>query len=138
MLAYVIREYKPTYRTGNLIVMIDIAIIALNVLFFRKIEIGLYSAIAIYLMGKVIDVVFEGVNFTKMIYIVSDKYYSLKSGDIIVITPQEVHKAVLRNNCLYERFYILVPVHMFSRFVFDPLEKMLNRSPGSPALVSLR
>ena len=71
-------------------------------------------------------------------YIVSDKYYSLKSGDIIVITPQEVHKAVLHNNCLYERFYILVPVHMFSRFVFDPLEKMLNRSPGSPALVSLR
>lgn len=77
MLAYVIREYKPTYRTGNLIVMIDIAIIALNVLFFRKIEIGLYSAIAIYLMGKVIDVVFEGVNFTKMIYIVSDKYLEI-------------------------------------------------------------
>lgn len=74
MLAYVIREYKPSYRTGNLIVIIDTIIIILNVIFFKKIEIGLYSAITIYLMGKVIDIVFEGVNFTKMIYIVSDKY----------------------------------------------------------------
>lgn len=77
MLAYIIREYKPTYRTGNLIVMVDIVIIILNVIFFKKIEVGLYSSITIYLMGKVIDVIFEGVNFTKMIYIVSDKYLDI-------------------------------------------------------------
>lgn len=79
MLAYIIREFKPTYRTGNLIVMIDIVIILLNVIFFKKIEVGLYSAITIYLMGKVIDIVFEGVNFTKIIYIVSDKYLEISS-----------------------------------------------------------
>lgn len=77
MLAYVIKEYKPTYQTGQLIVLIDIIIVILNVIFFREIEIGLYSAIDIYLMGKVIDIVFEGVNFTKMIYIVSDKYLDI-------------------------------------------------------------
>ncbi len=77
MLAYVIREYKPKYRTGNLIGTIDIIIIIINVIVFRKIEIGLYSAIAIYIMGKVIDVVFEGVNFTKMIFIISDKYLEI-------------------------------------------------------------
>lgn len=77
MLAYIIREYKPTYRTGSLIVMIDIVIILLNVIFFKKIEVGLYSSITIYLMGKVIDVIFEGINFTKVIYIVSDKYLDI-------------------------------------------------------------
>lgn len=77
MLAYVIREYKPNYRTGNLIVIIDIIIILLNVIVFKQIEIGLYSAITIYLMGKVIDVVFEGVNFTKIIFIISDKYLEI-------------------------------------------------------------
>ena len=41
---------------------------------FRDIEIGLYSAIAIYIMGKMIDILFEGIYFTKMIFIVSDKY----------------------------------------------------------------
>lgn len=77
MLAYVIREYRPDYRTGSLIVVIDIIIVILNIIFLKKIEIGLYSAITIYLMGKVIDVVFEGINFTKVIYIISDKYLDI-------------------------------------------------------------
>lgn len=69
----IIREYKPTFRTGNLIMMIDYVIVLLNVIFLKKIEIGLYSAITIYLMGKVIDILFEGIYFTKLIFIVSDK-----------------------------------------------------------------
>ncbi len=51
----------------------DIGIVGLNVIFFREIEIGLYSAIAIYLMGKMIDIVFEGIYFTKLLFIISDK-----------------------------------------------------------------
>lgn len=54
--------------------MIDIVIVLLNVLAFKKIEIGLYSAIAIYIMGKMIDIIFEGVYFTKSMFIVSNKY----------------------------------------------------------------
>lgn len=53
--------------------MIDFVIVILNVIFLKKIEIGLYSAIAIYLMGKVIDVLFEGIYFTKLLFIISDK-----------------------------------------------------------------
>lgn len=74
LVSYIIRTYKPQLRTSNLIVMIDAVIVTLNVLVFKEIEIGLYSAIAIYLMGKIIDIVFEGIYFTKMIYIVSPKY----------------------------------------------------------------
>lgn len=73
MASILIKEYKPTYRTGNLIIMIDFIIVLLNVIFLRKIEIGLYSAIAIYLMGKIIDIVFEGIYFTKLLFIISDK-----------------------------------------------------------------
>mgnify|MGYP001701779313 CR=1 FL=1 len=68
-----IKEYKPTFRTGNLITIIDFIIVSLNVIFLKKIEIGLYSAIAIYLMGKIIDIVFEGTYFTKLILIVSEQ-----------------------------------------------------------------
>ena len=42
-------------------------------IFFKEIEIGLYSAITIYIMGKIIDIVFEGIYFTKLIFIVSDQ-----------------------------------------------------------------
>ena len=74
LLTYIIRSYKPHYRASNLIVIIDIAIVLLNVIFFREIEVGLYSAIAIYLSGKMIDIVFEGIYFTKTMFIVSNKY----------------------------------------------------------------
>ena len=74
LLTYIIRSYRPNYRTSNLIVIIDIAIVLLNVIFFKEIEIGLYSAIAIYLNGKMIDIVFEGIYFTKTMFIVSNKY----------------------------------------------------------------
>ncbi len=74
LLSYIIRSFKPYYRSSSLIVMVDIVIVALNVFFFKDIEIGLYSAITIYLMGKMIDIIFEGIYFTKVMYIVSEKY----------------------------------------------------------------
>ena len=74
LMVYIVRSYKPHYYTSTLIIAIDIIIVGMNVIFLKNIEIGLYSAIAIYLMGKMIDIVFEGVNFTKIIFIVSKKY----------------------------------------------------------------
>lgn len=74
MLANLIRYYLPNFRTGNIIVILDIIIVSLNVVVFKEIEIALYSAIAIYLNGKMIDLIFEGVNFTKVMFIVSPKY----------------------------------------------------------------
>lgn len=74
LLTYIIRTYKPHFKSSSLIVIIDVIIVMLNVIFFKEIEIGLYSAIAIYIMGKMIDIVFEGINFTKMIFIVSNEY----------------------------------------------------------------
>lgn len=73
LVSYVAKKYKPTIQASNIIIMIDIVIVTLNMIFFREIEIGLYSAIAIYLMGKVIDLLFEGIDFTKLMLIISDK-----------------------------------------------------------------
>ena len=78
----IIKEYKPMARTGNLIMIIDSVIVILNVIFLKKVEIALYSAITIYLMGKIIDIVFEGAEFTKLVFIISDK--SDKISDVIV------------------------------------------------------
>ena len=73
LLSYVFRSYNEKFRASHLIILIDIIIIALNILVFKEIEIGLYSAIAIFFMGKMIDLIFEGINFTKIIFIISDK-----------------------------------------------------------------
>ena len=73
LISQLARKYNPTIRSSNIIVILDIIIVTLNMIVFREIEIGLYSAIAIYLMGKIIDIVFEGIYFTKLILIISDK-----------------------------------------------------------------
>ena len=68
-----VKSYKPTARMGKIITWIDFAVVTLNVIFLKKVEIGLYSAITIYLMGIMIDIVFEGIYFTKLLIIISDK-----------------------------------------------------------------
>lgn len=74
LLGNIISKFKPTAKVGNLIIIVDFIIVVLNTIFFKEIEVALYSAIAIYLSGQMIDVIFEGTNFTKMIFIISDKY----------------------------------------------------------------
>ena len=87
LLSYVVRSFNDKFRSGDLIIAIDTFIIVISILVFKEIEIGLYSAIAIYLMGKMIDIVFEGVNFTKVLFIISDK-----SEEIAKIVGQVVKR----------------------------------------------
>lgn len=73
MLSYLLKEYNSNIKLGNAIVISDAIIVGINVILFKEIEIGLYSAIAIYLCGKMVDIIFEGIYFTKLLFIVSDK-----------------------------------------------------------------
>lgn len=73
LIANIIKTYNPYISMSKYLTIIDIVIIGLNVIFFKHIEIGLYSAIAIYLYGQMIDLIFEGVHYTKLLFIISDK-----------------------------------------------------------------
>lgn len=73
LIANIIKSYNSYISVSKYLVLIDIVIVALNVLFFKEIEIGLYSSIAIYLYGKMVDIIFEGIYYTKLLFIISDK-----------------------------------------------------------------
>lgn len=73
LIANLIKTYNPYISMSKYLTIIDIVIVTLNVVFLGHIEIGLYSAIAIYLYGKLIDIIFEGIYFTKLLFIISDK-----------------------------------------------------------------
>ena len=83
--SHIIKEYNSNIRISNIIVIIDVFVVVLNIIVFKEIEIGLYSAISIYLMGKVIDILFEGIYFTKLIFIISEKNQeiAIKIGESI-------------------------------------------------------
>lgn len=73
LLTQIIKAYKPNIRISNLLVILDTIIVVANVIFFKELEIGLYSAITIYIMGKMLDIFFEGIDFAKIVYIISQK-----------------------------------------------------------------
>lgn len=89
LIANIIKAYNPNISISRYLTMIDIAVIALNVIVFRKVEIGLYSAIAIYLYGQLIDIIFEGVYYTKLLFIISDK-----NEEISNVIEKEVKRGV--------------------------------------------
>lgn len=87
LLAQIIKSYRPDIKQGSVIVLIDTIVVIVSTIAFGEIEIGLYSAIAIYIMGKVIDVFFEGIDFAKMLIIISPKYQEISN---------EINKELIR------------------------------------------
>ena len=73
LVSSLIKTYNLNIKTSSLIMIIDSSIVLLNVVVFKEIEIGLYSAIAIILMGKVLDIIVEGTDFSKLIFIIAKK-----------------------------------------------------------------
>ncbi len=72
-IGFLAKSYKPHVKIGQVMVIVDAVIVMLNTIVFKEIEVGLYSAIAIFLMGKMVDIIFEGVDFTKLLVIISEK-----------------------------------------------------------------
>lgn len=77
LLAQIVKSYKRDIKPGTIIVLIDAIVVVISTIIFGEIEIGLYSAIAIYIMGKIIDLFFEGIDFAKMLIIISPKYQKI-------------------------------------------------------------
>ena len=89
LVANIIKTYNPYITMSRYLTIIDIIIISLNVFFWGHIEIGLYSAITIYLYGKMVDIIFEGIYFTKLLFIISDK-----NQEISEVIVNEVKRGV--------------------------------------------
>ena len=92
LIAHIIQNYKINLKMSTIITLVDAIVIILNLIAFRNLDIGLYSVIAIYIIGKMIDIIFEGINFCKIIYIVSDKY-----EEIIEIINLQIKRGATRS-----------------------------------------
>jgi uncharacterized membrane-anchored protein YitT (DUF2179 family) len=59
---------------GQMMILVDSCIVLIGLIAFRDWKVLLYSWIVIFITGKVIDVVLNGINFDKTLFIVTDKY----------------------------------------------------------------
>ena len=73
IIVLLLRKFLPTLSVGQLFLTIDGVIIVIAGAVFKSPETILYSAAALFVSSRVTDAVLEGVNFAKLIYIVSEK-----------------------------------------------------------------
>lgn len=63
---------------GQLLIYVDSVIVLIGLLVFQDWKIPLYSLIVIFITGRVIDTILQGVNYDKTIFIVSDKHQEIR------------------------------------------------------------
>lgn len=76
------RAYNGNLKISKIMLGLDVVIVVLNIVFFNQLVIGLYSFVAIYIIEKMLDIVFEGINFCKAVYIISDESENISKAII--------------------------------------------------------
>lgn len=77
IIAMIIGKYTKL-PVGQLMIIVDSAIVVVGLFAFQDWKIPLYSLIVIFITGKVIDTVLEGANYDKVLLIVSDKTQEIR------------------------------------------------------------
>lgn len=70
-------------------------------------------------------------------YIIENNCLPLSKGDVLAISPYEVHTPIFKTDCEYERFYLLFPVNTFSHHNFNALECFVNKEKDMSAKIQL-
>jgi uncharacterized membrane-anchored protein YitT (DUF2179 family) len=63
---------------GQLIIMVDSAVVVAGLFSFHDWNIPLYSLITIFITGRVVDVVLQGINYDKSLFIISEKHQEIR------------------------------------------------------------
>lgn len=73
LLAQIIFKMIRVERLSNILIIIEVVIISSIIIVFKDINIGLYSLVALFISTKVIDLVFSGVDYVKVVTIITKK-----------------------------------------------------------------
>lgn len=77
IIAMIIAKYTKL-PLGQLMIVVDSAIVFIGVVAFQDWKIPLYSLIVIFITGRVVDVVLQGISYDKTLFIVSEKPQELR------------------------------------------------------------
>jgi len=81
IIAMIISKYTKL-PMGQLMILVDSTIVLFGLIVFQDWKIPLYSLIVIFISGKVLDTILEGLNYDKVLFIISDKFEEI--GDKII------------------------------------------------------
>ncbi len=78
IVAMIISKYTRL-PLGQLMIAVDSAIVLVGLIVFQDWKIPLYSLIVIFITGRVIDIVLQGISYDKTLFIISEKPYELRN-----------------------------------------------------------
>lgn len=73
LLAQIIYRLTSIQSLSQILLIIDTGIILSIVIVFKNVNLGLYSIVAIFVSKKVIDVIFAGIYYTKVVTVITAK-----------------------------------------------------------------
>jgi len=78
IVAMIISKYTRL-PLGQLMIYVDSVIVVAGLLAFQDWKIPLYSLIVIYITGRVIDLVLQGISYEKTLFIISEKHEEIRN-----------------------------------------------------------
>jgi len=84
IVAMIINKYTGL-PLGQLMIIVDSAIVLVGLAAFGDWKIPLYSWIVIFITGKVIDITLRGISYEKTMFIISDQYEAIRQKIIVDI-----------------------------------------------------
>ncbi len=77
IVAMIISKYTKL-PVGQLLIYVDSVIVMLGLIIFKDWKIPLYSLIVIFICGKMIDTVLQGISYDKTLFIISDHFEAIR------------------------------------------------------------
>ena len=77
IIAMILNKYTRI-PVGTLIIYVDGVIVLIGLIAFKDWRIPLYSWVTIFITGKIVDMMIEGIASEKAVYIISDKYEEIR------------------------------------------------------------
>lgn len=77
IVARLLKLKLPWLPMGKLILIPDIAVLALAAVVFGQMEAALYGAVALFVSAKVMDTVLYGMDLSKVAYVISDRWQEI-------------------------------------------------------------
>ena len=100
IVAMMISKYTKM-PVGRLLIMVDSLIVLVGLAAFQDWKIPLYSLIVIFIAGKVLDTILEGIDYDKVLFIISDKTDEIRDKILVDLNRGGT---ILKGEGLYDNY----------------------------------
>lgn len=80
IVAKFLRSKFPFVNLGTMLLSLDVVVIAIFALLFKKYDSSMYAIVAMFISSKMVDLVLYGASNSKLCFIISDGYEEIKTA----------------------------------------------------------